>query len=246
MNLQKTKIAIGGYQDIVRWAEGEHKKFCEELLKLESDASKAIYAPEKNNADRISLVSNFQTQMEKRKSDLVEAAKNCLNVYCTEKTPSKDTSTALNTVLQYLQVAGADISAAHLKMLLQPIYAANDIDSFNIISGLLKSKNIELSSKMFKLSQIDNLIREHFNTMMSSADRLTYLASEEAISSSLDPAKALTQMAVGNTFTGLLKYTDDAKEILQKMADISEIKEIDDTTSLDGFSFNFTPANSKF
>ena len=42
----------------------------------------------------------------------------------------------------------------------------------------------------------------------------------------------------------LLQYPK--REILQKMADFSEIKEIDDTTSLDGFSFNFTPANSKF
>lgn len=246
MNLQKTKIAIGGYQDIVRWAEGEHKKFCEELQKLESDASKAIYAPEKINADRISLISNFQTRMEKRKSDLVEAAKNCLNIYCTEKTPSKDTSTALNTVLQYLQVAGAEISAAHLKTLLQPIYEANDIDSFNIVSDLLKGKNIELSSKMIKLSQMDIAIKEHFDNMMRSADNLTYLAGDEAISNSLDPAKALTQMAVGNIFTGLLKYTDDVKEISQKMADVSEIKEIDDTSSLNGFSFDFTPANSKF
>ena len=246
MNLLKTKIAIGGYQDIVRWAEGEHKKFCEELQKLESDANKVIYSPEKINADRISLISNFQTQMKKRKSDLEEQVKKCLSVYSEERLPAKDTSIALTTVLQYLQVAGADISEAHLKSLMRPIYEVNDIDSFNIVSDLLNGKNIELSSKMFKLSQTDNLIMEHFNTMMCSADKLTYLASEEAISNSLDPAKALTQMAVGNTFTGLLKYTDDVKEISQKMADFSEIKEIDDTTSLDGFSFNFTPANSKF
>ena len=246
MNLQKTKIAIGGYQDIVRWAEGEHKKFCEELQKLESDASKAIYVPEKINADRISLISNFQTQMEKRKSDLEEQVKNCLSVYSKERLPYKDTGFALNTVLQYLQVAGADISAAHLKTLLQPIYEANDIDSFNIVSDLLKGRNIELSSKMIKLSQMDIAIKEHFDNMMRSADNLTYLAGDEAISNSLDPAKALTQMAVGNTFTGLLKYTDDAKEILQKMADFSEIKEIDDTTSLNGFSFDFTPVNLKF
>ena len=44
----------------------------------------------------------------------------------------------------------------------------------------------------------------------------------------------------------LSKYKDTAKEILQKMVDFSEIKETDDTTNSNGFSFDFTPANSKF
>ncbi len=239
MDLQKTKIAIGGYQDVVRWAEGEHQKFCEELQKLESEASKAIYATEKINADRISLISDFQTQMEKRKSDLEEAAKNCLVVYGKERLPSKDTGIALNTVLQYLQVSGADISEAQLKTLLRPIYEVNDIDSFNIVSDLLKGKNIGLSYKMNKLSQIDNSLTEHFYIMMNAADHLTYLASEEAISSSSDPAKALTQTAVGNTFTGLLKCADETKKILEEMISVSEISFIDDGVTVTGFSFNF-------
>lgn len=239
MNLQKTKIAIGGYQDIVRWAEGEHKKFYEELQKLKSDASKAIYAPEKINADIISLISNFQTQMEKRKSDLEEQVKNCLSVYSKERLPSKDTGIALNTVLQYLQVAGADISEAQLKTLLRPIYESNDIDSFNIVSNLLKGKNIGLSEKMNKLSLIDNSLTERFYIMMHSADKLTYLSSEEAISNSLDPAKALTQMAFGNTFTGLLTYADETKKILDEMISVSETSIIDDGVAATSFSFNF-------
>lgn len=238
MNLQKTKIAIGGYQDIIRWAEGEHKKFCEELQKLESDASKAIYAPEKINADRISLISNFQTRMEKRKSDLEEQVKNCLSVYSKERLPYKDTGIALNTVLQYLQVAGADISAAHLKTLLQPIYEANDIDNFNIVSDLLKGKNIGLSDKMNKLSQIDSSLTEHFHVMMNASANLTNVANEETIRNSLNPA-TLTQMAVGNTFTGLLMYADETKEILGEMISVSETSDIDDKSATTSFSFNF-------
>lgn len=239
MNLQKTKIAVGGYQDIVRWAEGEHKKFREDLQELESKANKAIYAPEKINADRINLISNFQTQMKKRKSDLEEQVQNCLFVYSKERLPSKDTCAALNTVLQYLQIAGADISEAHLKTLLRPIYESNDIDSFNIVSDLLKGKNIGLSDKMNKLSQIDSSLTERFHVMMNAADKLTYLASEEAISDSLDPAKALTQMAVGNTFTGLSTYADETKKILEEMVSVSETSVTDDEVAATSFSFNF-------
>lgn len=75
--------------------------------------------------------------------------------------------------------------------------------------------------------------------MKNAADKLTYLASEEAISNSLDPAKALTQMAVGNTFIGLLVYADETKKILEEMISVSEISAINDEQVKTDFSFNF-------
>ncbi len=239
MNLQKTKIAVGGYQDIVRWTEKEHKEFCGELQKIESYANKALYAPEKINSDRKSLISSFQARMEKRKTDLEEQAQKCLSVYSNERFPLKDSGIALNTVLQYLQVVGENIDESHLKTLLRPIYESNDIDRFNIVSNLLKGKNIGLSGKMNKLSQIDSSLSERFYLMKNAADKLVYLASEEAISNSSDPAKALTQMAVGNTFSGLLAYADETKKILEEMISVSEISAIDDEQVKTDFSFNF-------
>lgn len=238
MDFSNTRIAVAIYQDVVRYAERQHKEFCEALLKLEDQANRAIYTPEKINEDRINLVQNFQQQMQKRKEDLEEAVTKCKNTYEQERKPSRDTLDAFNSVLQYIQLVGDKVSSEDIKTLLQPIYEANDMDKFTIISNLL-GHQIPLSGKMVNLCREDVAIKERFEIMQKGTDNLLFVASDESISSSLDPAKAVTQAAVGNVFTGLLDYTDKTKKHLEDITSVS--KSADTGEGHVNFSFNFKP-----
>ena len=242
MNLQKTKIALGGYQDIVRFAEREHKSFCEELQKLEAMVD--TYVPEKINSDRQKLFSDFAAQMRKRERDLTEAAENIITVYEKDISPSENTCNAVSLVLQYVQTAGEDISEDQLKILLQPIYEANDIKMFNVLRDLInkKSPKIRLSQKLLELSEHSNIIQERFQTLLNATmnkNRLEVLASEESYSSSLDPARGLTKTAVGDTFSGLFRYAEETKTLLDEMVAISKDSKADDKITDVKFSFNF-------
>ena len=202
-----------------------------------------IYTPEKINADNKAIVDELKKSSLAWQNDLVKLSADIRQSFEKDSVPDKDTSTALQTVLLYIQSAGANLDLLHVKWLLRPIYEALDVKSYIIVEEMLRNRNeagmvsgIEHPREIVLLSQRMNILSEQIDTLAKAAGTFAETVWIDA-SLTKDYVAGVSYAAIGSNIKSLIDY---ATETNQHFLEIFNFEE-DNTKPAGDWNFDFSP-----